>query len=236
MTDIGFGPVGDPPIIYDTFTTDDYGRKTPLVDRRLLEQAEVRIAEVGVFARSLLGDQVDGDTPGLDSESEGIVVAHSHLIGRRIQDIIDGKHSPIVVPESRNACSIVDDILERQDGEGSHNAARRVVAERDHWRAEAEKARTPDAGNPKDLRSVADLLERVINVRRSPNTCPDLRAAADRLESEATADDAVEKAAQAYWQTQEDFDWDTVTDDDKALVRDGVRAALHSAGLLRGDR
>ncbi|QYC53744.1 hypothetical protein SEA_LEROY_78 [Gordonia phage Leroy] len=188
MSDIGFGPVGDPPIV-NHYAHDDYGRVTQLVDRRLLEQAEVRIAEVGVFARSLLGDQVDGDTPGLDSESEGIVVAHSHLIGRRIQDIIDGKHSPIVVPESRNACSIVDDILERQDGEGSHNAARRVVAERDHWRAEAEKAHTPDASNPKDLRSVADLLERVINVRRSPNTCPDLRAAADRLESESTADE-----------------------------------------------
>ncbi|UYL87817.1 hypothetical protein SEA_ONEDIRECTION_55 [Gordonia phage OneDirection] len=246
MSDIGFGPVGDPPIIYDTFTTDDYGRKTPLVDRRLLEQAEVRIAEVGVFARSLLGDQVDGDTPGLDSESEGIVVAHSHLIGRRIQDIIDGKHSPIVVPESRNACSIVDDILERQDGEGSHNAARRVVAERDHWRAEAEKARTPDANNPEHLRSVADLLERVINVRRSPNTCPDLRAAADRLESEATADDVVEPYSRDGYNAAQRIEnaareiaktrgWDWINGPlhhREACWRDA--RALHSAGLLRG--
>ncbi|USH45580.1 hypothetical protein SEA_PHABULOSO_85 [Gordonia phage Phabuloso] len=39
MSDIGFGPVGDPPIVNHYPLEDDYGRKTPLVDRRLLEQA-----------------------------------------------------------------------------------------------------------------------------------------------------------------------------------------------------
>ncbi|SDT83694.1 hypothetical protein SAMN04488548_10114 [Gordonia westfalica] len=49
MSDIGFGPVGDPPIIHggnSYVTRDGYGRPTYLVDRRLLEKAEARIAEL----------------------------------------------------------------------------------------------------------------------------------------------------------------------------------------------
>ncbi|UTN91542.1 hypothetical protein SEA_PERIWINKLE_88 [Gordonia phage Periwinkle] len=243
MSDIGFGPVGDPPIV-NHYAHDDYGRVTQLVDRRLLEQAEVRIAEVGVFARSLLGDQVDGDTPGLDSESEGIVVAHSHLIGRRIQDIIDGKHSPIVVPESRNACSIVDDILERQDGESSHNAARRVVAERDHWKAAYEKATQALPEPAQKLRAAANVLaEYQQHHGAGCANADDLHAEADRLESEATADDVVEKvdAREVIEHAIRDSSagpWLQLPGpvDLTPILVTHIHEHLASAGLLRGDR
>ncbi|AXH49035.1 hypothetical protein HOT72_gp076 [Gordonia phage Apricot] len=204
MSDIGFGPVGDPPIIYDTERTDGYGRVTRLVDRRLLEQAQARIKAVEAFAHSLMEDEVTGDS-GLDRESEGIIVEHSRMIGSNILDALNG------------------------------------AAERDRWKAAYEKTThalpEPDAGNPAHWRFAADLIPGDWRLRSGDTAVSGIiQREADRLESEATADDAVEKAAQAYWQTQEDFDWDTVTDDDKALVRDGVRAALHSAGLLRGDR
>ncbi|AXQ63931.1 hypothetical protein SEA_HORUS_79 [Gordonia phage Horus] len=188
MSDIGFGPVGDPPIIYDTERTDGYGRVTRLVDRRLLEQAEARIAELereSVEHASTL----DNYRTTLDKIAERIdveAVPYAELPGKvwkfggdcnRAGQSLTARHK--------------QDIIDRYKAESEQrwNELLAALAERDHWRAEAEKARTPDASNPKDLRSVADLLERVINVRRSPNTCPDLRAAADRLESESTADE-----------------------------------------------
>ncbi|USH45581.1 hypothetical protein SEA_PHABULOSO_86 [Gordonia phage Phabuloso] len=72
-----------------------------------------------------------------------------------------------------------------------------LAAERDHWRAEAEKARTPDASNPAHWRFAADLIPGDWRLRSGDTAVSGIfRREADRLESEATADDVVEKAAQ----------------------------------------
>ncbi|ANA85275.1 hypothetical protein BH769_gp72 [Gordonia phage BritBrat] len=90
-----------------------------------------------------------------------------------------------------------------------------IAAERDQWRAEAEKARTPDASNPDHLRFAGHLIASVVVPNeqngfghRHPLSAVDLfnladrLACADRLESEATADDVVEKAAMTPSQRQ----------------------------------
>ncbi|AMS03301.1 hypothetical protein BJD62_gp58 [Gordonia phage Lucky10] len=232
MSDIGFGPVGDPPIIYDTSTTDGYGRVTQLVDRRLLEQAQAwaawLIAEQEHEYETALDElERERDDPCSQTNQNAAawrVVASHPLIGA-IEKL----------PERGTYAEMVRARLDA------------LAAERDHWRAEAEKARTPDAGNPAHLRSVADLLERVINVRRSPNTCPDLRAAADRLESEATADDVVEPYSRDGYNAAQRIEnaareiaktrgWDWINGPlhhREACWRDA--RALHSAGLLRGE-
>ncbi|UYL86908.1 hypothetical protein SEA_RAVENCO17_55 [Gordonia phage RavenCo17] len=54
--------------------------------------------------------------------------------------------------QARNACSIVDEILERRDGESSHNAARRVIAERD-------RTQNVDHTDPEQVRRAAGVIE-----------------------------------------------------------------------------
>ncbi|AZS12352.1 hypothetical protein SEA_KENNA_76 [Gordonia phage Kenna] len=154
MSDIGFGPVGDPPIIYDTSTTDGYGRVTRLVDRRLLEQAQARIAELERELRPNSPLRQQADT--------------YHRILR---------HPEIYRHTRECGKSMSDQIMQRIDA---------LAAERDHWRAEAEKARTPDASNPAHLRFAADVL---IGAPMSASVADWLRAEADRLESESTTDD-----------------------------------------------
>ncbi|UAW08324.1 hypothetical protein SEA_WHITNEY_77 [Gordonia phage Whitney] len=219
MSDIGFGPVGDPPIIYDTFTTDGYGRKTPLVDRRLLEQAQARIAELEAAHRSDRNERWD------DS------VAPGGMVCAECGDPVESEPC-----ELHGGGLEVADLVRGQLHEAL-NQRNEYRAERDHWRAEAEKARTrcsqlmhdiaetddltPDAGSisisppvidylgeGRNVASMyegaADKLDRNMhiggsNMRASvARTLRDVasaprRQAADRLESEATADDVVEK-------------------------------------------
>ncbi|WNM74480.1 hypothetical protein SEA_BEARBQ_78 [Gordonia phage BearBQ] len=167
MSDIGFGPVGDPPIIYDTSTTDGYGRVTRLVDRRLLEQAQARIAKLERELRpnSPLRQQAD---------TYQRILRHPEIY-RHMREC----------NKSRS-----DQIMARIDD---------LAAERDHWRAEAEKAHTPDASNPAHLRFAADIMAAD---PQGLDGAEWLRAAADRLESEATADDVVEKVAMTPSQRQ----------------------------------
>ncbi|QAU07218.1 hypothetical protein HOV03_gp78 [Gordonia phage Asapag] len=177
MSDIGFGPVGDPPIIYDTERTDGYGRVTRLADRRLLEQAQARIVELAE-GQELMQAQRDD-------------IAHWNNVNYA--------KSCELLSELTEVRKVLQAEPERECDTAV--AARRVVAERDHWRAEAEKARTrcsqlmhgiakdddltPDASNPAHLRFAADVL---IGAPMSASVADWLRAEADRLESEATAD------------------------------------------------
>ncbi|QHJ86415.1 hypothetical protein SEA_KUWABARA_79 [Gordonia phage Kuwabara] len=184
MSDIGFGPVGDPPIIYDTSTTDGYGRVTRLVDRRLLEQAQARIVELAE-GQELMQAQRDD-------------IAHWNNVNYA--------KSCELLSELTEVRKVLQAEPERECDTAV--AARRVVAERDHWRAEAEKARTrcsqlmhdiaetddltPDADNPAHLRFAAEVARQLCDSRRGGGwyaTSCRFTAEADRLESEATADD-----------------------------------------------
>ncbi|AXQ62888.1 hypothetical protein SEA_ANGELIQUE_57 [Gordonia phage Angelique] len=68
-----------------------YGNGQTLVPIEQLQEVQSRIDEVAGLAKSLLIDEVTGDTPGLDGESEGIVVEHSRLIGRQILRALGGE-------------------------------------------------------------------------------------------------------------------------------------------------
>ncbi|WVX88627.1 hypothetical protein SEA_CHEESETOUCH_85 [Gordonia phage CheeseTouch] len=208
MSDIGFGPVGDPPIIYDTSTTDGYGRVTRLVDRRLLEQAESRIAELERQLRPNSPLRQQADT--------------YHRILR---------HPEIYRHTRECGKSMSDQIMQRIDA---------LAAERDHWRAEVEKACTP----ARRLRAAANVLaEYQQHHGAGCANADDLHAEADRLESEATADDVVEKVARVLAEAAHD-DWDFIVQrgqDREAAVTRAIRdryldTARAVAGLLRGDR
>ncbi|WVX88138.1 hypothetical protein SEA_LITNINMCQUEEN_82 [Gordonia phage LitninMcQueen] len=241
MSDIGFGPVGDPPIVNHYPLEYGYGRKTPLVDRRLLEQAQARIQDWRNKVSSALGVR-----PGEMNYTTEEAVAKVEDLAVTIQGLRNARDQ-WKSERDRYKSDLTAMTLERGrwllESERTSRENERLAAERDHWRAEAEKARTPDASNPKDLRSVADLLERVINVRRSPNTCPDLRAAADRLESEATADDVVEKvdAREVIEHAIRDSSagpWLQLPGpvDLTPILVTHIHEHLASASLLRGDR
>ncbi|QXN74969.1 hypothetical protein SEA_POSH_61 [Gordonia phage Posh] len=63
-----------------------------------------------------------------------------------------GLSGPAELLVARNACSVVDEILGRRDGESSHNAARRVIAERD-------RAQEVDHTDPDQIRRAAGVIE-----------------------------------------------------------------------------
>ncbi|SDT84477.1 hypothetical protein [Gordonia westfalica] len=241
MSDIGFGPVGDPPIIHggnSYVTRDGYGRPTYLVDRRLLEKAEARIAE--------LEDQLRPMSPLRQQADTYLRILRHPEIYRHLR---------------AGAGSWSDQIDAR---------ITTVAADRDHWRAEAEKARdlpAPDAGNPEHLRFAANILiDRALKLgvkfraeaALGPFNADELRNAARRLESEATADDVVERIARELYRrlypgpigthdsarTREsdaaEMDmayrkWDEGREG-FAPGRQCREIAAHIAGLLRGDR
>ena len=158
MSDIGFGPVGDPPIVHDFGVRDGYDRVVRMVDRRLLEQAQARIAELEAQWTEEQERSIQWADPFLSAL--GLPTAWIEW------GVWNAVHS--------------DDVVA---------AVERLAAERDHWRAEAEKARTP----AEKLRAAANVLAEY--QQRHGAGCAnadDLHAEADRLESEATADDVVE--------------------------------------------
>lgn len=264
-----YSKVGDPPIVHDFGVRDGYDRVVRLVDRRLLGQAQARIAELEAAHRSDRNERWD------DS------VAPGGMVCAECGDPVESEPC-----ELHGGGLEVADLVRGQLHEAL-NQRNEYRTERDHWRAEAEKAHTPErmldvlarhryyqtgrtqydciCGIPCGTRSGWDNhLNRVVQ------SVLDDHAEADRLESEstadgllptveeshrldnatldrlaghfgievpaearrpeATADDVVEKAAQAI----RDGDWpggDWTNAEEKDIAR-----ALHSAGLLRGDR
>lgn len=229
MSDIGFGPVGDPPIIYDTERTDGYGRVTRLADRRLLEQAESRIAKLERELRPNSPLRQQADT---------------------YQRIL--RHPEIYRHTRECGKSMSDQIMQRIDA---------LAAERDHWRAEAEKARTPDAStrvwlDGRNRVVFQDDDDRYHQYDLTTGHCVQtfmytafrdqwtpLFPAADRLESEATTDDVVEKAdvrevIEHAIRDSSAGPWLQLPGpvDLTPILVTHIHEHLASAGLLRGDR
>ncbi|QSL99830.1 hypothetical protein SEA_ODAY_86 [Gordonia phage ODay] len=261
MSDIGFGPVGDPPIVNHYPLKDGYGRTTPLVDRRLLEQAQAWAAwllaeQEHEYEAALDGLESERDDPYSEANqaaSAWKVVASHPLIG----DIS-------TLPERGSYAEMVRARLDE------------IAAERDHWRAEAEKARTrfndlwaihdatvtPDetVGPEQPVPGRKDCGVRTDGISfGAPCIRPRGHAgdyhqndagsrwsvlkAADRLESEATADDVVEKAdprevIEHAIRDSSAGPWLQLpgpVDLTPNLVTH-IHEHLASAGLLRGDR
>ncbi|AVI03689.1 hypothetical protein SEA_CONFIDENCE_59 [Gordonia phage Confidence] len=127
---------GDFPPDRPTTFTDDYGRSQVLVPIERLQQAET-------VAKWLVAEwqwRFQRQEAGRFAQVERLAIdrAVAHM---RIDEL-----------EDRNACSIVDEILGRRDGESSHNAARRVIAERD-------RAQAVDHTDPDQIRRAAGVIE-----------------------------------------------------------------------------
>lgn len=226
---------GRQPVVNDMEWTDKYGRTTVLVDRRLLEQAQARIAELeterdcwrtdALGYRDILEQvkrtiKVDGvryaELPKLVHEYGGDCNrAGQSLTARHKQDIIDRY---------------------KAESEQRWTELLAALAECDHWRAEAEKARTPDAGNPEHWRFAADLIPGHWRLRSGDTAVAGIfRREADRLESEATADDVVKKARLTLQEVAASHSCSLPPEVPDDPYRRAAQA-LARAGLLRGDR
>ncbi|QLF84201.1 hypothetical protein SEA_PYTHEAS_61 [Gordonia phage Pytheas] len=82
-----------------------------------------------------------------------------------------GLSGPAELLVARNACSVVDEVLGRRDGESSHNAARRVIAERD-------RAQAVDHTDPDQVRRAAGVIEGL--GMDEEDLCPELRRVSAR--------------------------------------------------------
>lgn len=110
-------------------------------------------------------------------------------------------------------CTIVDDILGRREGESSHNAARRLVAERDRLRRDLESAQDsldeqhevvvphvaaslpePDATNPDHLRWMAKLIRQDLDEYYKGSITPSANEPNDDWEMDYTPAELYKRA------------------------------------------
>ncbi|QFP96671.1 hypothetical protein PP512_gp56 [Gordonia phage Denise] len=237
MSDSDFGPVGDPPIVQggtDYYTTDGYGRKTWLVDRRLLDEAQARIAELEAaheeFALTL------GYAEDCRPSGHGVRVA---TLAEMVEPIKQA------FSDARDA----DLAAERDRWKGAYEKATQALPEPSEYDHDTGSARwnnypfVAQCGGDISIGAPSEQVY-VLNIAEAGVFAASVNAAAaraDRLESEATADDVVEKAApreviedakslyeREGWSGCDGSSWERLS----PATRDGW---IYAAGLLRGE-